>query len=97
MSGFAVTDMYDGAYMVKVHEILAGNDIPDNYVGNNLSELEPYGPDGESANAAVVNCMRESAKRILYTVLHSRGMDGIDPQPVTVKESPLTWIMDSLF
>ena len=31
MTGFAVTDMYDGIYMSKPHEVLAGNDIPDNY------------------------------------------------------------------
>ena len=92
MSGFAVTDMYDSAYMVKVHEILAGNDIPDNYVGDDLSELEAYGPGAAQENAVVVNAMRESAKRVLYTVLHSRGMDGIG-QDTRVKTVIPWWQM----
>ncbi len=88
MDGFAVTDMYDGTYMVKVHEVLAGNDIPDNWVGDNISEFEAYGPDGAKANAVVVNAMRESAKRVLYTVANSRGMDGISPNSKVVAITP---------
>jgi len=88
MDGFAVTDMYDGTYMVKVHEVLAGNDIPDNWVGDNIAEFEPYGPDGAKANAIVVNKMRESAKRVLYTVSNSRGMDGISPNSKVVAITP---------
>ena len=88
MDGFAVTDMYDGTYMVKVHEVLAGNDIPDNWVGDNISEFEPYGPDGAKANAVVVNAMRESAKRVLYTVSNSRGMDGISANSKVVAITP---------
>lgn len=88
MDGFAVTDMYDGTYMVKVHEVLAGNDIPDNYVGDDISEFKDYGPDGSKANAVVVNAMRDSAKRVLYTVLHSRGMDGISPNTTVVTVTP---------
>ncbi len=88
MSGFAVTDMYDGSIMSKPHEVLAGNDIPDNYPGGtgtgtsgatNLGfEFEAYGPNGATPNAQLARAMRVSAHRILYTVLHSRGMDGID-------------------
>lgn len=88
MEGFAVTDMYDGTYMVKVHEVLAGNDIPDNYVGDDISELSAYGPKGSNPNAVVVNSMRESSKRVLYTVLHSRGMDGISPNTKVVAVTP---------
>ena len=84
MSGFAVTDMYDNAYMVKVHEILAGNDIPDNLVGEDTKELAGY-----ENNPVVVNRMRESSKRVLYTVLHSRGMDGIDSNSEVVRVT--TW------
>jgi len=94
MSGFAVTDMYDNAYMVKVHEVLAGNDIPDNYVGDNLAEFTPYGPNGAKANAIVAQRMRESAKRVLYTVLHSRGMDGISNNSMVVPVT--TWWQLSL-
>ena len=99
MSGFAVTDMYESDYMSKPHEVLAGNDIPDNYPGttgtavstdsssSNLGyEFAEYGPDGSTPNAQLAWAMRESCHRILYTVLHSRGMDGIsaDTEIVTV-------------
>ncbi len=84
MDGFAVTDMYDGAYMVKVHEVVAGNDIPDDYVGDNLAEFSAYGPKGAKANPIVAQRMRESAQRVLYTVLHSRGMDGISNNSMVV-------------
>ncbi|MDI6453240.1 beta-glucosidase [Peloplasma aerotolerans] len=88
MSGFAVTDMYEGDYMSKPHELLAGNDLPDNYPGSTGTiitgvtdlgfEFAAYGPNGETPNAQIAQAMRESAHRVLYTVLHSRGMDSID-------------------
>ena len=84
MSGFAVTDMYDNAYMVKVHEVLAGNDIPDNLVGEDIKEFAGY-----ETNPVVVNRLRESSKRVLYTVLHSRGMDGISSNSSVVQVT--TW------
>lgn len=90
MSGFAVTDMYDGIYMSKPHEVLAGNDLPDNYPGvtgtgtsadtdaDGLgAEFAAYGPNGSRPIAQLAQAMRTSAHRVLYTVLHSRGMDGI--------------------
>ena len=89
MSGFAVTDMYDTGYMVKVHEVLAGNDIPDNLVGEDISEFKNY-----ENNPVVVNRLRESSKRVLYTVLHSRGMDGIDANSEVVSvTSWWQWIL----
>ncbi len=88
MDGFAVTDMYDNTYMVKANEIVAGNDIPDNFVGDDISELAAYGPDGATPNAAVAQAMRTSAKRVLYTVLHSRGMDGVSPNTMIVAVTP---------
>lgn len=88
MDGFAVTDMYDRNYMVKVHEVLAGNDIPDDYA-DKLDEFTPYGPDGEKANPIVAQHMRLSAKRVLYTVANSRGMDGIDESIFIVEN--VTW------
>lgn len=89
MSGFAVTDMYDTGYMVKVHEVLAGNDIPDNLVGEDISEFKNY-----ENNPVVVNRLRESSKRVLYTVLHSRGMDGISSNSEVVAVT--TWWQLSL-
>lgn len=100
MTGFAVTDMYEGDYMSKPHEVLAGNDIPDNYpgtTGTNVStsssdnlgfEFADYGPKGSSPNAQVARALRESSHRILYTVLHSRGMDGIGENTMIVAVTP---------
>ena len=99
MSGFAVTDMYDGSYMSKPHEVLAGNDIPDNYpgvtgtaVGAGTSDLgfefAEYGPGAAKENAPLARAMRESAHRVLYTVVHSRGMDGISADTVIIQVTP---------
>ena len=86
MDGFAVSDMYDSSYMVPVHEIVAGNDIPDGELP--LDSLSAYGPKGAKANAAVAQAMRISSKRVMYTVLHSRGMDGISPYTKVVSVTP---------
>ena len=100
MTGFAVTDMFEGDYMSKAHEVLAGNDIPDNFPGTTGTgvdtassgdlgfEFAAYGPDGETPNAQIAQAMRESAHRILYTVLHSRGMDGIGANTRIVTVTP---------
>jgi beta-glucosidase len=86
MDGFAVSDMYDASYMVPVHEIVAGNDIPDGEL--DLSSLSAYGPKGSNPNAAVAQAMRTSTKRVMYTVLHSRGMDGISEYTKVVSITP---------
>ena len=100
MTGFAVTDMYEGDYMSKPHEVLAGNDIPDNYPGTTGTavstggggdlgfEFADYGPNGSTPNAQVARALRESSHRILYTVLHSRGMDGIGANTIIVAVTP---------
>ncbi len=100
MTGFAVTDMYEGDYMSKPHEVLAGNDIPDNFPGttgtvttgastDNLGfEFADYGPNGATPNAQVARALRESSHRVLYTVLHSRGMDGIGSNTRIVSVTP---------
>ena len=88
MSGFAVTDMYDYSYMVGVNEIVAGNDLPDGELLSNGYSLNKYAEGGSAANAAVVQAMRESSKRVLYTVLHSRGMDGISANMKVVSVTP---------
>ena len=99
MTGFAVTDMYDGSYMSKPHEVLAGNDIPDNYPGvsgtsmtgasSDLGyEFADYGPGASKENAPMARAMRESAHRILYTVVQSRGMDGISADTVIIQVTP---------
>ena len=88
MSGFAVSDMYDYSYMVGANEIAAGNDIPDGELLTNGYSLKPYAEGGAAENAAVVQAMRESSKRVLYTVLHSRGMDGISSNMKVVSVTP---------
>ena len=88
MEGFAVTDMYDDTYMVKANEVVAGNDIPDNYVGDDISQFAAYSPNGTTPNAAVAQALRTSSKRVLYTVLHSRGMDGISSNTQIVSVTP---------
>ncbi len=99
MTGFAVTDMYDGSYMSKPHEVLAGNDIPDNYpgvtgtaVGAGTADLgfefAEYAPGASKENAPLARAMRESAHRVLYTVVHSRGMDGISADTMIVQVTP---------
>ncbi len=75
MDGFVVTDMFDRTYMVMANALAAGNDIPDGELQAYYT-LAPYAEDGETPSPAVVQAMRLSAKRVLYTVLHSRGMDG---------------------
>ena len=86
MDGFAVSDMYDSSYMVPVHEIVAGNDIPDGEL--DASTLAAYAPNGSNPNAAVAQAMRTSAKHVMYTVLHSRGMDGISQYTKVVSVTP---------
>ena len=86
MTGFAVSDMYDSSYMVPVHEIVAGNDIPDGEL--DPATLAAYGPKGATPNAAVAQAMRKSSKLVMYTVLHSRGMDGISQYTKVVSITP---------
>lgn len=101
MSGFAVTDMYDGIYMSKPHEVLAGNDIPDNYPGTTGTgtsadtdaeglgnEFAAYGKNGTRPTAQIAQALRTSSHRLLYTVLHSRGMDGISADTEIVSVTP---------
>ena len=72
--------------MVPVHEIVAGNDIPDGEL--ELASLSAYGPKGSNPNPAVAQAMRESTKRVMHTVLHSRGMDGISEYTKVITITP---------
>ena len=86
MKGVAVSDMYDASYMVPVHEIVAGNDIPDGELDAAL--LADYAPGAPKANAAVAQAMRQSAKLVMQTVVQSRGMDGISQYTKVVRLTP---------
>lgn len=76
MSGFAVSDYWQGGYMDMVGGILGGCALPDgdNAVSADKSALYKYKED----YGALTNAMREEAHRILYTVLRSNAMNGID-------------------
>ena len=69
MSGMAISDNPVKNYMTIDYGVLAGNDIPD-YSCIGIYNNYEYGY-GELAWA-----MRESAHRILYTVVHSNAMNG---------------------
>ena len=88
MTGHAVTDYYMPmpGYMFAPSMIIAGNDLPDGYIGDREAETNDYAgrgitfsdyrEGGPKENAVLAPKLRESAHRILYTVVHSRGMDG---------------------
>ncbi len=94
MMGFAVSDYYDG-YMTLAPAIIAGNDLPDGPTPNRdtagqldylLDEDKNY---GELAWAA-----RESAHRILYTVVQSNAMNGKTAGTKIIPVTPewMTWL-----
>lgn len=71
MTGIAVSDYtrdIDGNYLQAT---LAGSDIPDGTINNLFDGISSTDGYGDLAMA-----MRESAHRILYTVVHSNAMNG---------------------
>ncbi len=70
MRGFAVSDYWQRGYMTMAASLLGGGDLPD---GNVKNELEAYA----SGYGDFAWLMRESAKRILYTVAGSNAMNGM--------------------
>lgn len=95
MTGFAVSDYYK-SYMTLPSGILNGNDLPDgpNDWGNSKGQLDKYGPDsnGSGDYGELAWAMRESAHRILYTVVQSNAMNG---KTASTKIIPVTpeWIV----
>ena len=90
MKGIAVTDYWSScAAIVNIQSTLySGEDLPD----GNLSEEEMadfvanYGP-GKGYGKLAQN-MRESAHRILYTVVHSNAMNGDAPGSLYIPITP---------
>ncbi len=74
MTGFVVSDYFNTNYMTVPVGIMNGNDLPDNAgsIGDDLNNYAPGTGYGEFAWE-----MRESAKRILFTVVQSNAMNGI--------------------
>ena len=95
MRGIAVTDYWSScAAIVTIQSTLrSGEDLPD----GNLSEDEinafiaDYGP-GKGYGQLAQN-MRESAHRILYTVVHSNVMNGDAPGSIYIPVTPAWQIL----
>jgi beta-glucosidase len=83
MTGIAVSDYtrdVDGNYLKA---LLAGSDLPDGTINDlfdNISSTQGYGD--------LAQAMRESAHRILYTVVHSNAMNGITSNTRVIKLTP---------
>lgn len=86
MRGFVVTDMYSAVsdQLTMAHCIWNGNDLPDGDIDAkaHFSQFEKGGY-GELAQR-----MRLSAKRILYTVVHSNGMNGMSSTTIINRIMP---------
>ena len=77
LKGFAISDYWQTAYMSLANGILNGNDLPDGSAmsGTSASSSPLYAYKEGYGELAWE--MRESAHRILYTVVHSNAMNGI--------------------
>lgn len=93
-NGFVVTDMYQlGAFqsltfyigLLKMPAgVFAGNDLVDGSI-TSAKQFDPY----KEGYGELAHKMRESAKRILYTVVHSAGMNGVSQSTKFIEV--LTW------
>ena len=85
--GLVETDAATGNYMssggARAQAIIAGNDL---WLRGSSNETELWGDYKD--NATVCQALRESAHRILYTVLHSAAMNGINSSTKFVYVEP---------
>lgn len=98
-NGFVVTDMYQlGSYgtltfylglLQMPYAVFCGNDLVDGSI-TSANQFEPY----REGYGELAWKMRESAKRILYTVCHSAGMNGVST--TTRMQYQLTWWQTTL-
>ncbi|MCR5078497.1 MAG: fibronectin type III-like domain-contianing protein, partial [Bacilli bacterium] len=92
MKGIAVTDYWSScAAIVTIQSTLySGEDLPDGNLDDDTVNafIANYGP-GKGYGQLAQN-MRESAHRILYTVVHSNAMNGDAPGSTYVPITP-TW------
>lgn len=90
LDGFVCTDMWykqQDYYMNMVGMMMAGCDLVDGDAP--FASLNAYNPtDGYMRSGVVANGVREAAKRIMYTVVHSNGMNGISPNMRLVQVMP---------
>ena len=85
--GFVETDAASGNYMspgpVRAEAVVAGNDL---WLAGNSNATVLWGDYKD--NATVCTALRESAHRLLYTVLHSFSMNGIKSSTRFVYNEP---------
>lgn len=82
LEGFIISDWWQASYMELGTAILAGSDLPDG--DRPASELDKY----KTGYGEVARAMRESAKRILYTVAHSNAMNGFSSSTRVIRITP---------
>ncbi len=90
MTGFAVSDYWQNGYMDLVGSILGGCALPDGDLAAKSAEASPLYKYKEGYGT-LTNAMREEAHRLLYTVVHSNAMNGIDVSTVFRTVTP-PWI-----
>ena len=89
MTGFAVSDYWQDGYMDLVGGILGGCALPDKDICTSPDKSPLY--RFKDGYGALTNAMREEAHRILYIVVHSNAMNGIDVSTVIRTVTP-PWI-----
>ena len=89
MNGFAVSDYWQDGYMDLVGGILGGCALPDKDVCTSPEKSPLY--KYKEGYGTLTNTMREEVHRILYTVVHSNAMNGIDVSTVIRTVTP-PWI-----
>lgn len=72
MTGIAVSDYTRDVDGNNLKALLAGSDLPDGTINDLFDNIS-----GEEGYGELAHAMRESAHRILYTVVHSNAMNGI--------------------
>ena len=80
--GMVVTDYNAGSYMDTNQMLSAGGDLMMDTIGKHPSN---------TSSAATVAAMRQGAKNILYTVVHSHAMNGIEGEAVTAMPTWVKW------
>lgn len=88
MTGLAVSDWWQ-SYMTLPAAVLNGNDVPD-ADKTSLNAFAPYGPD-RGGYGELAWEMRESAHRILYTVVQSNAMNGMTSSTKIIQLTPY-WV-----
>ena len=90
MKGIAVTDYWSSAAAIVTIQstLYSGEDLPDGNIAQVAAFVANYGP-GKGYGQLAQN-MRESAHRILYTVVHSNAMNGDAPGSIYIPVTP-TW------